>query len=67
MINIIPQIQVVQLKKLRLYHVSIGFLVILYLRFKLSNQKTYFKLRERASFHWISLITMRTACAVVFI
>ena len=40
---------------------------ILYLKFKLSNQKTLFVPRDNVIFHCISLNPTRTACAMEYI
>ena len=40
---------------------------ILYLKFKLSNQKTLFVPRDNIIFHCISLIPTRTVCAMEYI
>ena len=41
--------------------------IILYLKFKLSNQKTLFVPRDNVIFHCISLNPTRTACAMEYI
>ena len=46
---------------------TVSLLLILYLKFKLSNQKTQFTPRERVIFHCISLNPTRTACAMRYI
>ena len=47
--------------------VSRQYWKILYLKFKLSNQKTLFVPRDNVIFHCISLNPTRTACAMEYI